>query len=368
MTKTDASTHHNHPARALALYLPQFHPIKENNEWWGPGFTEWTNTAKARPLFKGHYQPHIPGELGYYDLRLEETRETQAQMARNAGIEGFCYYHYWFAGKQILERPFAEVLKSGQPDFPFCLCWANQSWTGIWHGAPNRILIEQTYPGREDDIAHFNMLLPAFQDKRYIRVDGKPLFFLYKPEDISRETLDLWRKLAVDSGLKGLHLVGVTSLLEWDAAQNGFDAKALFPLLRERPWISRKNPFQYLRQKMDINRGIPTTRDHREINLRYIEGLMNQISKKNLTVYACATHAFDNTPRSGVDGVVLTGSTPELYRDLVREIINMLSSVKSEHRIVLLKSWNEWAEGNHLEPDLKFGSSYLDALKSLLVH
>src|SRR5438874_3545811 len=137
-------------ARLLAFYLPQFHPIPENDAWWGPGFTEWTNVAKARSLFSGHYQPHVPADLGFYDLRLAETRQAQAQLARQHGISAFCYYHYWFAGRRILERPFEEVLRSGQPDFPFCLCWANQSWTGIWHGAPNRVLIEQTYPGLED--------------------------------------------------------------------------------------------------------------------------------------------------------------------------------------------------------------------------
>ena len=155
-------------ARAIAFYLPQFHPIPENDEWWGKGFTEWTNTAKARPLFPGHYQPHVPADLGFYDLRLPETRATQAAMAQQYGIEGFCYYHYWFAGRQILERPLREVIASGKPDFPFCVCWANKNWSGVWHGAPKRILIEQTYPGEADDRAHFTMLLPAFRDRRYI--------------------------------------------------------------------------------------------------------------------------------------------------------------------------------------------------------
>ena len=150
-------------ARAIALYLPQFHPIPENDAWWGSGFTEWTNTAKARPLFAGHHQPHVPADLGFYDLRLPETREAQAALARRYGIEGFCYYHYWFAGRRILERPFDEVLASGKPDFPFCLCWANESWTGIWHGAPGRILIEQTYPGPADHAAHFSALRPRLR-------------------------------------------------------------------------------------------------------------------------------------------------------------------------------------------------------------
>jgi Glycosyltransferase WbsX len=160
-------------ARAMALYLPQFHPIPENDEWWSPGFTEWTNTARARPLFRGHYQPHVPADLGYYDLRLPETRAAQAEMARRYGIEAFCYYHYWFAGRRILERPFSEVLATGIPDFPFCLCWANQTWSGVWHGLRGRLLIEQTYPGEDDHCRHFNTLLPAFLDRRYVRMEGK---------------------------------------------------------------------------------------------------------------------------------------------------------------------------------------------------
>jgi lipopolysaccharide biosynthesis protein len=170
--------------RIIAFYLPQFHPIPENDAWWGTGFTEWTNTTKAKPLFPGHYQPHVPADLGFYDLRVPETREAQASMARSYGVEAFCYHHYWFAGKRLLERPLAEVLQSGRPAFPFCLCWANQTWSGVWHGAPDRILVEQTYPGEEDHRVHFSALLPAFTDKRYLLVDGKPLFVVYDPWEI----------------------------------------------------------------------------------------------------------------------------------------------------------------------------------------
>jgi lipopolysaccharide biosynthesis protein len=169
--------------RSIAFYLPQFHPIKENNEWWGKGFTEWTNVGKARPLFKGHYQPRIPADLGYYDLRLDEVRVEQALMAKEFGIEGFCYWHYWFGnGRTLLERPFKEVLESGSPDFPFCLAWANETWKGFAHGLKNRnVLIEQKYLGERDDTDHFYKVLPAFKDKRYIKVNSKPVFLIYKP-------------------------------------------------------------------------------------------------------------------------------------------------------------------------------------------
>ena len=172
-------------ARAVAFYLPQFFPIPENDQWWGPGFTEWTNTAKARPLFRGHVQPTLPADLGFYDLRVAETRQAQSDLARDYGVEAFVYWHYWFGeGDRILERPFREVLESGAPEVSFCLAWANQSWTGIWHDAGDKVLKHQRYPGPEDDQRHFDAILPAFRDERYLRVDGKPVFYVFRPEEL----------------------------------------------------------------------------------------------------------------------------------------------------------------------------------------
>lgn len=185
-------------ARIIAFYLPQCHPIPENDAWWGPGFTEWTNVAKARPLYPGHVQPQLPADLGFYDLRVAEVRAQQAQMAADCGVEGFCYWHYWFGGgKRILERPFHEVLSTNQPDLPFCLGWANQSWTGIWHGNPKSVLVEQTYPGPADEAAHFAWALPAFRDARHIRVDGKPMFVVFDPYDMPSTIsfIEHWRRL-----------------------------------------------------------------------------------------------------------------------------------------------------------------------------
>lgn len=196
-------------ARVVALYLPQFHPIPENDRWWGPGFTEWTNVAGARPLFPGHRQPNLPGSLGFYDLRLAEVRAAQAALAQAHGIEAFCYWHYWFGdGRQLLERPFEEVLASGSPDISFCLGWANESWSGVWHGAPERILIEQRYPD-DDDSLHFAHLLTAFRDERYLRVGGRPVFHVYRPEQLpdASRFVQRWQDLAAEAGLPGMYLV-----------------------------------------------------------------------------------------------------------------------------------------------------------------
>ena len=348
-------------ARAIALYLPQFHPIPENDEWWGTGFTEWTNTAKGKPLFRGHYQPHIPADLGFYDLRVPETREAQAAMARQYGIEGFCYYHYWFGGRRILERPFKEVLNSGAPDFPFCLCWANQTWTGIWYGSPDRVLIEQTYPGRHDHEAHFQALLPAFTDPRYIRVEGKPIFLVWRPRELpnSTEVLSLWRTLAVKAGLDGLYICGMDGTA-WDPVTDGFDAKIHVPSVVAREWVSRRHPIRWLREKIGIWRGLPTVQHYRVFVER------NKPVPAAETTYPCLIHAWDNTPRSGANGLVLDGATPELFRPMVHEAIKVLADRPPERRLLFLKSWNEWAEGNHLEPDLKFGTRFLQVIGEAL--
>jgi lipopolysaccharide biosynthesis protein len=193
MSKSSLSTtSESRISRLIAFYLPQFHPIPENDEWWNKGFTEWTNVAKAKPLFVNHYQPRLPADLGFYDLRVPETRLAQAEMAEHYGIEGFCYWHYWFAGKRLLEKPFNEILRLKEPDFPFCLAWANQSWSGIWHGCPDKILIRQTYPGIDDYRDHFYALLDAFGDARYLTIDNKPIFLVYQPHALpdSRQFTD----------------------------------------------------------------------------------------------------------------------------------------------------------------------------------
>lgn len=351
-------------ARVIAFYLPQYHPLAENDEWWGRGFTEWTNTAKAKPLFPGHYQPHIPADLGFYDLRLPETRAAQAQLARAHGVEAFCYYHYWFAGRRILERPFDEVLASGQPDFPFCLSWANQTWSGIWHGAPQRILIEQTYPGLDDHRRHFDVLLPAFMDPRYVRVDGRPLFVVYNPRELpeSRRVLDLWRELAMKAGLTGLFLVGEHFESQWDARALGYDAAVHVRLPeKRRKWFPWSQPIPKLQSKFNEWRQRPDVHRYEDVIDRMIAARHPQ-----LETFPCVIPNWDNSPRSGANGLVLHGSTPELFRRHLKRALDSMSGVPFDRRLVFVKSWNEWAEGNHLEPDLRFGRRYLEVLREEL--
>ena len=217
--------------RLLAFYLPQFHPIPENDAWWGTGFTEWRNVARAEPQFPGHRQPHIPGELGFYDLRLPESRAQQAELARRHGLHGFVWYHYWFEGRRLLERPFNEVLAAGEPSLPFALCWANDPWSRRWDGREDELLMRQGY-SPADDLAHIRWLLPALADPRAITVDGRPLFLIYRPSHLpdARRTTDLWRAEVERAGLPGLHLVAVETA--WDLGRDprlsGFDASVLF--------------------------------------------------------------------------------------------------------------------------------------------
>ena len=346
--------------RLIAFYLPQFHPIKENDEWWGRGFTEWTNTAKAKPAFSGHYQPHVPADLGFYDLRVPEVRQQQADLARCYGIEGFCYYHYWFAGRRVLERPLDEVVASGAPDYPFCVCWANESWTGIWHGSPGRMLIEQTYPGAAAHAAHFAALRPAFADRRYIRVDGKPLFAVYKPHELPdpRATLELWRRMAGQAGLGGLYIVGYeTTVSGRELIAMGYDAVIKPPLIRERAWTSKREPKRWLLENIRVRRGLPTIEEFAEWAQRNMSAVVPGHDS-----YPCVVHAWDNTPRSGARGVVFRNPEPSVFRRLLRAAVASVAGKPGDKQLVFLKSWNEWAEGNHLEPDLEYGHAYLEVV------
>jgi hypothetical protein len=341
--------------RSVAFYLPQYHPIPENDSWWEKGFTEWTNVTKARPLYEGHVQPTLPSELGFYDLRLPESRATQAELAAAYGIEGFCYWHYWFAGKRLIERPFKEVLASGEPDFPFCLAWANATWTGIWHGAPDRVLIRQEYPGIEDYTAHFLALVDAFTDDRYITVDGKPVFVVFHPIEFPDpvQFTDLWRELALKVGLKGLYLVGIAHHA-WRPGEFGYDACCVDYFSSARSAIDARGARQLAQ---------------RPARYAYEEIIRNAFHADRYDGHQlpCVIPNWDNTPRSGADGVVFEGSTPQLFGEHVRDAIRLIQHRPADQRLLFLKSWNEWAEGNYLEPDREHGRQYLAQLRDALI-
>ena len=354
--------------RFIALYLPQYHPFKENNAWWGKGYTEWTNVAKARNLFKGHNQPHIPADLGFYDLRLPEVREEQALLAKEAGIEGFCYYHYWFGNNQpLMERPFNEVVQSGKPDFPFCLCWANHSWyKKQWNpDAPEKdlLLIEQKYEGDEEIINHFNYLLRAFKDKRYITVNGKLLFFIYDAFRFPNVThfMDMWNKLATKEGLKGFYFVttDADSRRKEKAAELGFDA------IYNVDAFNIHHKMSSLRKTMLL---IGRKYFHMVTRMPYREAIKYMIVEdcKNKGVIPTVVPNWDHTPRSKYNGFVLTDPDPKYFKELCKHAIDIVKGKPQEEQIIMIKSWNEWGEGNYMEPDQQYGHGYLDVLKEAI--
>jgi hypothetical protein len=342
-------------AKALAFYLPQFHPIPENDEWWGPGFTEWTNVTRAKPLFPGHDQPHVPTELGYYDLRLPEVREEQARLASEHGISGFVYYHYWFNGKQLLERPFNEVLASGSPDFPFALCWANEEWTRNWDAATGSVLMPQEF-SHEDDLAHIQYLIEAFKDPRYIRIDGRPMMLVYRPQLLPDPvgTFRIWRDEAKKHGIPDLYLCYVES---WGPPPGGpkrygMDASVGFmPVTGDQVFSP-----------------VDGTRGHRVIDYwSSVEKQMRRPPPKDYKRFPSVMVGWDNTARRPYGATVFDGARPDLYEHWLDWTVRTVADVPEEENYVFIVAWNEWAEGNHLEPDQRFGRAWLEATKAILV-
>jgi glycosyltransferase involved in cell wall biosynthesis len=349
-------------AKLIAFYLPQFHPTEENDEWWGKGFTEWNNVVRGVPAFSGHAQPQLPTDLGFYDLRVPEVRAAQADLARQYGISGFCYYYYWFDGKKLLDRPLNDLLQLGEPDFPFCICWANENWTRRWDGLENEILVAQHH-SPENDERFLHDVLPILRDPRYIRIDGKPLLLVYRvsllpdPEATARR----WRELAREAGLGGLYLCAVQSFGIDDPRTYGFDAAVEFP----------PHPFTF----PDVRSSIPDLRPDFDGHIAdYRDAMQYYLARPDpeYTLHRGVMVAWDNSARRGHEAYLFRNSTPELYEEWLTELVRRATSVERGRRgqraevPIFVNGWNEWAEGAHLEPDNVHGHRYLEATKRAL--
>lgn len=372
-------------SRMIAIYLPQFHPIKINDDVWGKGFTEWTNVAKARPLFKGHYQPRIPKDLGFYDLRLSVVVDEQARMAREAGIEGFCYWHYWFGdGVMALEKPLETIIERKKPDFPFCVGWANHSWgTSTWNAVKkersSKVFLEQKYPGDKDIERHFEYLLPMFKDSRYVMVDGKPLFMIFDPLSIPdcKKLIDTWNRMAKSNGLNGIYFVaraesadvqdtkkeiiqGNKTEKKYELLYNlGFNAIYEVPVQAMKTLDSNVGSVfaRKVLQHFGIN-FLVEKHDYKNVN-KY--SFSERVKKEN--VFPQIMPHWDNTPRRGKNGYVYVNESPQLFGEQIDAALECVADKIYDKKIIFINSWNEWGEGNYLEPDLKYGGEYLKEIQ-----
>ncbi|MGE4545128.1 MAG: glycoside hydrolase family 99-like domain-containing protein [Pedobacter sp.] len=363
--------------KPIALVLPQFHPVPENSQWWGEGFTEWSNVVKAKPRFRGHYQPHLPRDLGFYDLRLPETREAQADLAKKFGIYGFCYYHYWFNGRRLLERPVDEILASGKPDFPFMLCWANENWSRNWDGGYNKVLLGQSY-SVDDFVAHARHLVKYFKDPRYIKVDGRPVFAIYKDQEI--ENVDLcikaFRRELINNGIN-VYLCrferGLGTSADFERAFSVFDAGIEFqPLTRQFRRLDKaegrkypkyfypSNYYRWIRKRFHLGLK-PPDKIH-----RYTDVVNNDLAfdfQDGQPIFPGVCPGWDNSARRLKDtALILDQSTPEHFRRWVEGKIKVTDWSLVPERFLFVNAWNEWAEGNHLEPCERWGTAYLNEL------
>lgn len=361
--------------KILAFYLPQYYPFKENNEWWGEGFTEWTSVGRAKPLFKGHYQPKVPADLSYYDLRLPTVREQQALMAKQYGVDGFCYWHYWFGnGRRLLDLVEKEVVESGKPDFPFCFCWANHTWYAKnWNvkdsSKTHRILIEQQYLGKDDYIAHFHQCLSAFRDDRYIKEDNKPVFVIYDAVSIPdiENFMSIWNDLAIENGFNGIYFISYNITVEkYEKLKY-----APFNEFVVDPMNSAEKPMSIIHRfwrKVLSHFDMENLMSLRLIKYEDYKNTVVKYFKNNPHASICLLPNYDHSPRSGKNAVILTNSTPAAFGELLHSIRKILSERNSNNKFLFIKSWNEWGEGNYLEPDLRYGRGYLEQIKKNFVN
>ena len=348
--------------RLIAHHLPQFHPTAQNDAWWGKGFTEWANVTKAKPLFKGHAQPHLPADLGFYDLRLPEARHAQAELAKEYGLGGFMYYHYWFSGTRILERPVQEILSSGEPDFPFCLCWANESWSRRWDGRENELLIRQEYS--EADVRnHCAWLADAFKDRRYIKVGTRPVFAIYRyhhvPQDL--DLLGRMRESIARLNCPDPYFVASNAHAPWyDFREAGFDN-----VLDFQPSFGRLRGVDDHRRRTAgrLLRNLQLGKLNASLRLYdYEQACLTMEPSLPFETIPCVPVGWDNSPRRQSRGAVFVNNTPAAFGRMLERRLELWSESKPSTDLFFLNAWNEWAEGNYLEPDVEFGRGFLEAL------
>ncbi len=351
------------------MYLPQFHPIIENDINWGKGFTEWRNVVKGKQIVKGQYQPHYPSELGFYDLRVPEVRKEQAALAKEHGIYGFCYYHYWFNGKLLLERPINEIIATKEPDFPFCVCWANENWTKAWDGNTKNVLLHQNYSA-EDNLQHIRYLCEnIFQDKRYITIDNKPVIVIYKPgliPDVDKMAIQ-WKEEAKKYGFDGLYMIFFQLAKDkFNADDLKFDASAQFAPFGMKHVRDNKTLLDRVIAKLGM--GFTTNQKYRIFEYEKIANdLTNQILQNTGFEYPSITPMWDNYVRRQAGGAeIFVNSTPDRYQHWLDRICQNWEPRTADENFVFINAWNEWAEGNHLEPCERWGRQYLEATKNVL--
>ena len=351
--------------KIIAFHLPQFHRIRENDEWWGEGFTEWTNVRKSAPRYVGHHQPSVPLDHYYYDLGDQRAREWQATLARKYGVGGFCYYHYWFKGKRLLEKPCEEILATGRPDFQFCFSWANESWTRAWDGTNRSILVRQDYGTESDWEAHFHYLLPFFRDPRYITHDGLPLFLIYRPGDFPAvgDMMTSWNRWAREAGLQGICFVKTLTCFDARPARPPITASVSFePWLTERRHASFSGRVTKLAQRA-IYRAARSCGLDWTFVFSYDTIWQDVLRRRHgRNDFPGAFVGWDNTPRLGHRSRIVAGATPEKFGRFMRQLI--ANATQDGAPFIFVNAWNEWAEGAYLEPDEEHGYAYLQQLKA----
>jgi hypothetical protein len=354
----------NAAARLLAFYLPQFHPIPENDAAWGPGFTEWTNVVRARPAFPGHRQPRLPRDLGFYDLRLDEVRVQQAELAIAAGLSGFVYYHYWFAGKRLLHRPLDQLLATGSPDFPFAICWANENWTRTWDGGDD-VLLQRQQHSAEDDEAHARWLAGTMRDPRYIHVGGRPLLMVYKPSLLPdpAATNERFRRVLEAEGIPSPYLVMVEST-SWERAHSpaelGYDASVdFFP-----DWDDLGRPRRHGRGHGALRRLGLSPRGYGENRVFDYADVVQRRWQRSPRMapprFPVVCPGWDNSPRRRRGALILHDPSVGVYEQWLRRAIDEVQRFAPDERLVFVNAWNEWAEGAVLEPSDLDGRAFLD--------